>query len=111
MEYLRTVPLLKTRSLDNMVYPEETMNRLRALAGRFDMNELMNILLKFSSMDLRRNPYSTLSFEMAIVQTCYESSVTAATSPVPVQSAARGTQRPELPVSLLPLPGGPQTEN
>ena len=68
VEYLRAVLLVKTGVGMPPGYPEDTAQRIGALAKSGPMENILHALKTFSEVDLRRDSSSSLPLELAVVE-------------------------------------------
>ena len=68
VEYLRAVLLVKTGVGMPPGYPEDTAQRIGALAKSGPMENILHALKTFSEVDLRRDSSSSLPIELAVVE-------------------------------------------
>ncbi len=89
IEHLRGAMLLSALGEAPLAFSEETTSRLRAVAGEAPLEKLVGALKSFGKADLRRDAFSPLPLELALVESCTEP------APVPVPAA---------PVAATPAP-------
>ena len=109
IEHLRGAMLLSAVGDTPLGFSQETTDRLRAVAGEAPLEKLVAALKSFGKADLRRNAFSPLPLELALVESCVEPAPTPtrAAAPPAAVAAAPGTPRqatPQRPHSPPPQP-------
>ncbi len=97
IEHLRGAMLLSAVGEAPLAFSEETTSRLRAVAGEAPLEKLVGALKSFGKADLRRDAFSPLPLELALVESCTEpapASPVAATPTPARQSAPRRSYTP-----------------
>ena len=92
LEHMRGALLLKTNARSPLGYPEDTTAQLRSLADIASMEHLVHALKTFSTVDMRRDSFSPLPLELALVEACAELPTRSAAEP-PARSAAEPPAR------------------
>ncbi len=84
IEHLRGAMLLSAVGEAPLAFSEETTSRLRVVAGEAPLEKLVGALKSFGKADLRRDGFSPLPLELALVESCTEPAPTAAVPATPV---------------------------
>ena len=133
LEYLRAVLLMKSGTEPSSGYSDETVGRLRDLAGAASMDRLIRALKSIAEADVRRDGSSSLPLELALVEAGMEpergvavredaSTPVVADTPAPPPRAPRASRPvsphppateappPEETTSSVPQPGPSESE-
>ena len=96
IEHLRGALLLSAVGEAPLAFSDETTSRLRAVAGEAPLEKLVGALKSFGKADLRRDAFSPLPLELALVESCTEPvphPATAVAVPATVPPAREATPR------------------
>ena len=107
IEHLRGAMLLSAVGEAPLGFSEEITARLRAVATEAPLEKLVAALKSFGRADLRRDAFSPLPLELALVESCtgpVPVSAPAAARPAPVAAAPRPTTQSAQQRSYSPAP-------
>jgi DNA polymerase-3 subunit gamma/tau len=104
-EYLRGTLLQKSGAGASLSYPEETREQVTALAEQASLDHIVRALKTFAKVDVRRDSFSTLPLELALVESSLH--VEAPAGPAlasPTSTPARSPSTGSAPPSVRPGP-------
>ena len=105
IEHLRGAMLLSAVGEAPLAFSEETTSRLRAVGGEAPLEKLVGALKSFGKADLRRDAFSPLPLELALVESCTEPAPsTASAATVPAVAAPAREAAPQRPYTPAPQP-------
>ena len=105
IEYLRGAMLLSAVGEAPLGFSQETAARLRAVARDAPLEKLVAALKSFGKADLRRDAFSPLPLELALVESCTEPAPVAAIPAVTPAAAAPAVEAaPTRPYAPAPQP-------
>ena len=93
IEHLRGAMLLSAVGESTLGFSEETTARLRVVSQAATLDKLVAALKSFGKADLRRDAFSPLPLELALVEACAEPAPVAAPAPVPAAAPAPAPAR------------------
>ena len=94
IEHLRGAMLLSAVGESTLGFSEETTARLRAVSQAATLDKLVAALKSFGKADLRRDAFSPLPLELALVEACAEPAPVAAPEPAPVPASVSAPAPP-----------------
>ena len=93
IDHLRGAMLLSAVGEASLGFSDETTARLRAVAGEAPLDKLVAALKSFGKADLRRDAFSPLPLELALVESC-AGPVATQTPAAPLPAAATAAPAP-----------------
>ena len=108
IEHLRGAMLLSAVGETPLGFSEETISRLRAVAAEAPLEKLVAALKSFGKADMRRDAFSPLPLELALVESCTEpapaAAIPAATPAAAVPAREATPRRPHAPAQRQQRP-------